>query len=129
VLKAIVVDRIDKLQPWKGKMDYMISTIPYAYEISPYIDCVKPYGHFTQVGVPIGGQLTVNNFSMIFNRVNFNGSLIGGIPETQEVVHYCADNNVLPQVQVIRADHINDAWAKVVNKEARYRFVIDAATF
>jgi uncharacterized zinc-type alcohol dehydrogenase-like protein len=66
---------------------------------------------------------------MIFNRVNFNGSLIGGIPETQEVMDYCADNKIYPQIQVIKASEINDAWGKVVNKEARYRYVIDASTF
>lgn len=62
-------------------------------------------------------------------KVNYNASLIGGIPETQEVVHYCADNGVLPQIEVIDASQINDAWEKVVNKDARYRYVIDAATF
>ena len=62
-------------------------------------------------------------------RVNYNDSLIGGIPATQEVVHYCADNRILPQVQIIKASEINDAWAKVLNKQARYRYVIDAGTF
>lgn len=66
---------------------------------------------------------------MIFNRVNFNGSLIGGIPETQEVMDYCAENKIYPQIEIIKADEINDAWDKVINKAARYRFVIDAATF
>ncbi len=126
--EVIVVDAADKLKPWKGKMDYMISTVPYAYEMSGYIDCVKPYGYFTQVGQPINGKLMINNFNMIFNRVNFNGSLIGGIPETQEVMDYCAENKIYPQIQIIKAEEINEAWKKVVNKEARYRFVIDAAT-
>jgi alcohol dehydrogenase (NADP+)/uncharacterized zinc-type alcohol dehydrogenase-like protein len=73
--------------------------------------------------------------SLLFTRylatsnVNFNASLIGGIPETQEVVHYCADNNVLPQIQIIKAEQINEVWEKVMNKEARYRYVIDAASF
>jgi uncharacterized zinc-type alcohol dehydrogenase-like protein len=88
--EAVVAITKEKLKPWIGKLDYMISTVPYAYEMSSYIDCVKPYGFFTQVGQPIGGALTINNFNMIFNRVNFNGSLIGGIPETQEVMDYCA---------------------------------------
>ncbi len=66
---------------------------------------------------------------MIFNRVNFNASLIGGIPEIQEVVDYCTQNNILPQIEIINANEINDAWKKVVNKEARYRYVIDAGTF
>jgi alcohol dehydrogenase (NADP+)/uncharacterized zinc-type alcohol dehydrogenase-like protein len=126
--EVIVVDAADKLRPWKGKLDYMISTVPYAYEMSPYIDCVKPYGYFTQVGQPINGALAINNFNMIFNRVNFNGSLIGGIPETQEVMDYCAKTKIYPQIQIIKASEINDAWEKVVNKEARYRYVIDAAT-
>ncbi len=126
--EVIVVDAADKLKPWKGKLDYMISTVPYAYEMSPYIDCVKPYGYFTQVGQPINGALPINNFNMIFNRVNFNGSLIGGIPETQEIMDYCAKHKIYPQIQIIKATEINDAWEKVVNKEARYRYVIDAAT-
>ncbi|MBT1699493.1 NAD(P)-dependent alcohol dehydrogenase [Fulvivirgaceae bacterium PWU4] len=127
--EVIVVDSADKLKPWKGKLDYMISTVPYAYEMSGYIDCVKPYGNFTQVGMPVNGALSINNFNMIFNRVNFNGSLIGGIPETQEIMDYCAKNNIHPQIQIIKAEEINDAWNKVVNKEARYRYVIDASTF
>lgn len=127
--EVIVVDAADKLKPWKGKLDFMISTVPYAYEMSSYIDCVKPYGYFTQVGQPINGALMINNFNMIFNRVNFNGSLIGGIPETQEVMDYCAENKIYPQIQLIKAEEINDAWEKVVNKEARYRYVIDASTF
>ncbi|WP_338813389.1 hypothetical protein V9L05_18610 [Bernardetia sp. Wsw4-3y2] len=96
--------------------------------MSPYIDCVKPYGSFTQVGQPINGQLEINNFNMIFNRVNFNGSLIGGIPKTQEVMDYCAKNKIYPQIEIIKAKEINTAWDKVVNKEARYRYVIDATT-
>ena len=126
--EAIVVDSAEKLKPWFGKMDFMISTVPYAYEMSDYISCVKPYGYFTQVGIPIKGELMINNNNMIFNRVNFNGSLIGGIPETQEVMDYCAKNKIYPQIQIIKATEINEAWKKVVNKEARYRYVIDAAT-
>ena len=126
--EVIVVNSMEDLKPWKGKLDFMISTVPYAYEISGYIDCVKPFGYFTQVGIPINGELMINNTNMIFNRVNFNGSLIGGIPETQEVMNYCAENKIYPQIQIIKAEEINEAWKKVVNKEARYRYVIDAAT-
>jgi alcohol dehydrogenase (NADP+) len=127
--EVIVVDALDKLKPWKGKLDYMISTVPYAYEMSGYIDCVKPFGYFTQVGMPVNGALQINNFNMVFNEVNYNASMIGGIPETQELMDYCARNEIYPQIQIIKAAEINDAWEKVVNKEARYRYVIDAATF
>ena len=126
--EVIVVNSAEDLKPWKGKFDFMISTVPYAYEMTGYIDCVKPFGYFTQVGIPINGELMINNTNMIFNRVNFNGSLIGGIPETQEVINYCAENKIYPQIEIIKAQEINEAWKKVVNKEARYRFVIDATT-
>ncbi len=127
--EVVVVDDVAKLKPYKGKLDYLISTIPAQYDIAAYAAVVKPNGFYTQVGMPVGFELTVSNIGLANTRVNFNASLIGGIPETQEVVHYCADNKVLPQIQIIKADQINDAWNKVVNKEARYRYVIDAATF
>lgn len=126
--KVIVVDSIDKLQPYLGKLDYMLSTIPYAFDLSSYAACVKPYGFFTQVGQPIGGLFTVDNGKFMFDRVNYNSSLIGGIPETQEVMDYCSENKIYPQIQVIKAEEVNEAWEKVVNKEARYRYVIDVAT-
>jgi alcohol dehydrogenase (NADP+)/uncharacterized zinc-type alcohol dehydrogenase-like protein len=66
---------------------------------------------------------------MAVSRVIFNACLIGGIPETQEVIDYCADTDVRPMIQIIPAEQVNEAWNKVVNKEARYRYVIDAATF
>jgi len=127
--EAIVVDNPSKLQTYKGKLDYMISTIPVQFDIAAYASMVKPYGYFTQVGMPVGFEFKISNIGLANTRVNFNASLIGGMPETQEVVHYCADNKVFPQIQIIKAEQINDAWTKVLNKEARYRYVIDAATF
>jgi len=128
--EVIVVDKtFSSMQAYNKKLDYMICTIPYQFNAAPYVACVKPYGNFTYVGMPEGFQINLSNIALAATRVNFNASLIGGIPETQEVVHYCADNGVKPQIQMITAEQINDAWEKVVNKEARYRYVIDAATF
>ena len=126
--EAIVVDDLGKLAPYKGRLDYMICTIPYQYDVAAYASVVKPYGTYTQVGMPEKFELTLSAIGLSFSRVNFNASLIGGIKETQEVVNYCADNKVLPTIQVIKAEQINEAWEKVVNKEARYRYVIDTAT-
>lgn len=127
--EAIVVDDLAKLKSYKGKLDYMISTIPAQFDVAAYAGTVKRNGTFTQVGMPIGFQLTLSNIGLANTHVNFNASLIGGIPETQEVVYYCADNNVLPNIQIIKAEEINSAWEKVMNKQARYRYVIDASTF
>ncbi len=127
--EAIVVDNVAKLKPYKEKLDYMISTIPVQFDVAAYSSVVKRNGFFTQVGMPVGFELTLSNIGLATTRVNFNASLIGGIPETQEVVYYCAANKVFPRIEIIKAEQVNDAWSKVLNKEARYRFVIDAATF
>lgn len=127
--QAIVVDDISKLAPYAGKLDYMICTIPYQYDVASYAAVVKPYGTYTQVGMPEKFELTLSAIGLSFSRVNFNASLIGGMKETQEVIDYCADNKILPQIQIISAEQINDAWENVVNKKARYRYVIDPATF
>lgn len=106
----------------------MISTLPVDYDVAAYSSTVKPYGSYTQVGMPIGFQIKINNLGLGLSRVNYNASLVGSIPHTQELVDYCAENRIYPQIQVIKANEINEAWRKVVNKEARYRYVIDAAT-
>ncbi len=127
--EAVVVDDLGKLAPWRGKLDYMICTIPYQYDVGAYVSVVKPFGTYTQVGMPEKFEVTMNNLALSYSRVNFNASLIGGMKETQEMVDYCADHKVLPQIQIIKAEQINEAWENVVNKKARYRYVIDAATF
>lgn len=127
--EVIVVDGPEKMQAWQGMLDYMISTIPYQYDVASYASVVKPYGTFTQVGMPEGFLITLSALGLAASRVNFNASMIGGMKETQEVVNYCADNKVLPTIQMIKAEQINEAWDNVFNKKARYRYVIDASTF
>jgi alcohol dehydrogenase (NADP+)/uncharacterized zinc-type alcohol dehydrogenase-like protein len=127
--QVTVVDDLAKLKPFGKTLDYMISTIPVQFDLAAYVATVKPGGYFTQVGMPVGFEFTLNNLALASTRVNFNASLIGGMPETQEVVNYCAEKQLYPQIQIIKADEVNDAWAKVLDKQARYRYVIDAATF
>lgn len=126
--EVIVVDDIKKLYQYAGQMDYMICTIPYQFDVASYVSVVKPYGYFTMVGMPVGFEITLSNLELAASRVNFNASLIGGMKETQEMVDYCAKNNVLPEIQMIKAEEITQAWKKVEDKKARYRYVIDTAT-
>ncbi|MCR8710326.1 NAD(P)-dependent alcohol dehydrogenase [Aliarcobacter butzleri] len=126
--EVIVVDDTKKLHQYAGQMDYMICTIPYQFDVATYASVVKPYGYFTMVGMPIGFEITLSNIGLAFNRVNFNASLIGGIKETQEMIDYCAKNNVLPEIQMIKAQEITQAWKNVEDKKARYRYVVDTAT-
>jgi uncharacterized zinc-type alcohol dehydrogenase-like protein len=70
--------------------------------------------------MPAKGEVTINNFAFNRSRVRYSTSLIGGIPQTQEVIDYCASNKIYPQIQVIKAEQINDV---------RCRYVIDPSTF
>lgn len=126
--QAIFVKDASDLAAHSAKLDYMISTIPYQHDIGAYIATVKPYGFFTYVGMPDRFEIMMNNLGLSASRVNFNSSLIGGMRETQEVVNYCAEHKLYPQIEVISAEQINQAWANVVDKKARYRYVIDTQT-
>lgn len=124
--ESVFVDSTDKLHSYYGTLDYMISTIPAQFDVAAYASLVKPYGTFTQVGMPAGGNLTITGFVFAHNRVNFNASLIGGIPQTQEIMNYCAEHNIRPQIEMIKANEVSTVWEKVINKEARYRYVLDS---
>lgn len=126
--EVIVVDDPNSLYQRAGQLDYMICTIPYQFNAAPYVATVKPNGFFTFVGMPERFEILLSNIGLAASRVNFNASLIGGMKETQEVVDYCAKNKIYPQIEVISAEQITEAWKKVENKEARYRYVIDTAT-
>lgn len=126
--EAIVVSDSSALKPHYKSLDYMVSTIPVNFDVAAYASLVKPYGNFIQVGMPAKGEVTLNNFAFNRSRVRYSTSLIGGIPQTQEVLDYCAEQKLYPQIQIITAAEINDAWTKVLNKEARYRYVIDTST-
>jgi len=79
------------------------------------------------VGVPPQPS-AVQAFSLIGKRRSLAGSLIGGIKETQEMLDYCAEHNIVSDVEVIDADYINDAYERMLKADVRYRFVIDIAS-
>jgi uncharacterized zinc-type alcohol dehydrogenase-like protein len=66
--------------------------------------------------------------ALAFGRQSLAGSVIGGIAETQEVIDYCAARNIKADIELIRPDQINRAFERVVNKDIRFRFVIDFAS-
>ena len=122
-----MVGSTEDLRAHYNTQDYVVSTVPFVYDVDAYVPLVRAGGTYTQVG--IGAEpLSFGPMTLIFNRVQYEGSLTGGIPQTQALVDYCAENGVFPEVEVIRADEVNDAWESVVEKEARYRYVIDAST-
>jgi uncharacterized zinc-type alcohol dehydrogenase-like protein len=80
------------------------------------------------VGVP-PIPAPVHNMSLIFGRKSLAGSLIGGIAETQEMLDFCAEHNIVSDIELIRMDQINDAYERMLKGDVRYRFVIDMLKF
>ncbi|WP_316860701.1 NAD(P)-dependent alcohol dehydrogenase [uncultured Cohaesibacter sp.] len=111
-------------KPYYRQFDYIISTVPYQFNVNMFIPLLRFEGTLINVGV-IGDMGTVNGGLLVDGRKTLTGTMIGGIPETQEVVNYCAERNIRPEVEMISIDQLNEAWDQVVAKKARYRFVID----
>ena len=72
--------------------------------------------------------MSLNVFSLMSNRRSFSGSMIGGIPMTQEMLDFCAEHGIAAEVEVIPVDYVNEAYERVLASDVRYRFVIDAST-
>ena len=126
--EVIVVRDSKDLAAYKATLDYMIATVPEVFDITSYATCVRPGGTFTLVGLAKGFEARLQSNVLGRARGNFNASYIGGIPQTQEVIDYCARNGIAPEVQIIEARQIPQAWRDVVAKKARFRYVIDTAT-
>ncbi|CAN5137342.1 NAD(P)-dependent alcohol dehydrogenase [soil metagenome] len=110
-----------------NRFDFMLSTIPFPFDVSPFLPLIRQDGTFVNVGAP-GTIAGVSGGELWNQRRTIAGSCIGGMPETQEVVDYCCANAIKPQIELIRPDQITEAYRRVENKEVRYRFVIDLAT-
>lgn len=121
---AVLWSDKDGMKKYTGSMDWMISTVPETYDVSPFVNLLKLDKTLVNVGV-LGPLEGVSGGALIFGRKNIAGSLIGGIKETQEVVDYCAARNIKSDIEMITPEQITNAYDRVVNKDVRYRFVID----
>ena len=88
---------------------------------------LKTGGKLVCVGLPVE-PINVPSFNIVFTRKCIAGSLIGGLPETQEMLDYCAEHNITADVEVIDIKNINEAFGRMERSEVKYRFVIDMAT-
>lgn len=109
------------------KFDFILSTISAPHDYNQYIDMLKVNGTMVVVGAPPEPSV-VKAFSLIGKRRSIAGSMIGGIKETQEMLDYCAEHNIVSDVEVINIADINTAYERMLKNDVRYRFVIDIAS-
>ncbi|MFJ2936352.1 NAD(P)-dependent alcohol dehydrogenase [Streptomyces sp. NPDC087219] len=110
-----------------GTFDLVISTVSAPLDFNAYLSLVKTDGALVNVGAP-EEPVSVNLFSLIGGRKTLAGSMIGSIAETQEMLDFCAEHGLGAEIELIRAEQINEAYERVLASDVRYRFVIDAST-
>jgi uncharacterized zinc-type alcohol dehydrogenase-like protein len=107
--------------------DFIIDTVSAPHDYNMYLNMLNTNGVMICVGAP-PAPAQVPAFNLIFQRRSIAGSLIGGLPETQEMLDYCAAHNIVSDVEVIPMNGINEAYERMLKGDVRYRFVIDMAT-
>ncbi len=115
---------MNKLQ---NHFDFILNTVSAPHDYSTYLNLLRTNGTMIVVGVPPSPS-EVPAFNLIMKRRSIIGSLIGGIKETQEMLDYCADHNIVSDVEVIPMQQINEAYERMLKADVRYRFVIDLAS-
>lgn len=117
----------DAMASAASKFDLIIDTVPVKHDVTAYLSLLDVDGTMVLVG-QIGALDEPNTFPLVFGRRRLAGSLIGGIAETQEMLDFCAEKNILPDCEMIRMDEINEAYDRMERSDVHYRFVIDIAS-
>ena len=110
-----------------GSFDLILNTVSANLPLGDYLQLLKLDGTLVELGMP-EQPMKVPAGALIFGRRRIAGSLIGGIRETQEMLDFCAEHGVRPEIEVIEPDYINEAYERVLASDVRYRFVIDTAS-
>ncbi|MCG7567024.1 NAD(P)-dependent alcohol dehydrogenase [Pseudoalteromonas sp. CnMc7-15] len=104
--------------------DLIVDTVPVKHDVTPYVPLLKIDGTLTLVG-QVGPMAEMNTVPLVMGRRRIAASLIGGIAETQEMLDFCARMNILPEVEMITMEQINEAFERLERADVHYRFVID----
>lgn len=111
-----------------GTLDFILDTVPVQHDLNPYLNCLRHDGTHILVGLLEPIETPLDAGALVFKRRVLAGSLIGGMPETQEVLDFCAEHGITCDVEMLDIANINAAYARMKQGDVKYRFVIDMAT-
>lgn len=117
----------DALKALKSSFDFMLSTIPEKHDVNPFVALLKRDCTLAVVGA-LEPLAPVNNQEVAFHRRSVAGSLIGNLADTQEVLDFCAEHGIGPDIQIIPIQDINEAYKSVEKGDVRFRYVIDMSS-
>ncbi|MGE4322714.1 MAG: NAD(P)-dependent alcohol dehydrogenase [Sphingobium sp.] len=124
---VLISTDIDAMKAATGKFDFVLDTIPVVHDVAPYLGLVGPDGAVVIVGA-IDLLPQFHSGLLLGGRKTLAGSAIGGIAETQEMLDFCAEKQILPECEMIRIQDINQAYDRMERSDVKYRFVIDMAS-
>ncbi|PWU28518.1 zinc-binding dehydrogenase [Pseudomonas sp. RW407] len=108
--------------------DFILNTVAAPHDLDAFLVLLKRDGAMTLVGAPASPHTSPNVFNLIMKRRTLAGSMIGGIPQTQEMLDFCAEHGIVADIELVRVEQVNEAYERMLRGEVKYRFVIDNAT-
>jgi alcohol dehydrogenase (NADP+) len=126
--EVVVSRNADEMAARAKSFDLILNTVAAPHDLDAFLGLLKRDGTMTLVGAPASPHPSPNVFNLIMKRRTLAGSLIGGIPETQEMLDFCAEHGIVADIELIRADEINVAYERMLKGEVKYRFVIDSTS-
>lgn len=125
--KFVVTSDAKQVEGVKGYFDFILDTVSAPHDLNFYLSLLRTDGTHITVGIP-PKPYEVIPFNLVGGRKSLAGSGIGGIPETQEMLDFCAANGIVSDIELIDIKNIHTAYDRMVKGDVRYRFVIDMAT-
>lgn len=117
-----------ELKTLRRRYDLILNTVSAQLDINSYLDTLKINGTMAIIGLP-DSPYNVRAGALLDGRKSMTGSMIGGIPEIQEMLDFAGQKSIVSDVEVINADYVNKAYDRTIASDVKYRFVIDASTF
>jgi uncharacterized zinc-type alcohol dehydrogenase-like protein len=127
--EVVVSRNPDEMAAHARSFDFILDTVAASHQLDSFTQLLKLDGTLCLVGVPEHPHPSPNVGILIFGRRSIAGSLIGGIPETQEMLDFCAERGIVADIEMIRAAEIDHAYERMQKSDVKYRFVIDGETF
>jgi alcohol dehydrogenase (NADP+) len=124
---VVVSTDAQAMQKQLGSFNFILDAVSASHDINAYLNLLKLDGTLTLVGAP-EHPMPISAFSLLLPRRNFAGSAIGGITETQEMLDFCAQHAIVSDIELIPIQKIEEAYARMLKSDVKYRFVIDMAS-
>lgn len=126
--EVVVSRNAEAMAAHAKSFDLILNTVAAPHDLDALLVLLKRDGTMALIGAPATPHPSPNIFNLITKRRSLAGSLIGGMPETQEMLDFCAEHGIVADIELVRADQINESYERMLNGDVKYRFVIDNAT-